>query len=116
MQHPKWLARQARCPTGLPGKILGRIMAVETILENKKALQLLRLHSNSHIHDVGCGHERTPDRAAALVPGGFVARVDGSAAMVRMTSRRNRDPTKDGRVEIASTDSTHLPYPAHRFD
>ena len=116
MQRPEWIARQARCPTGLAGKILGRIMAVETIPENEKALQLLGLHSNSHVHDGGCGHGRTLARAAALVPDGFVAGVDGSAAMVRMASRHNRDLIKDGRVEITSTNSTHLPYPAHRFD
>ena len=72
MQRPEWIARQARCPTGLVGKILGRIMAVETTPENEKALQLLALHPDSHVLDVGCGHGRTLARAAALVPEGFV--------------------------------------------
>ena len=116
MRRPQWIARQARFPTGLAGKILDRIMAFETSFENEKALQLLGLHSNSHVHDVGCGHERTLDRSAALVPRGLVASVDGSAAMVRMASRRNRDLIKDWRVEITSTASTHRPYPAQRFD
>ena len=116
MQRPEWIARQARCPTGLVGKILGRIMAVETSPENEKALQLLGLHSDSHVLDVGCGHGRTLARAAASVPEGFVAGVDVSAAMVRMASRHNRELIKNGRVEITCTDSTHPPYPDHQFD
>ena len=116
MQRPEWIARQARCPTGLVGKILGRIMAVETSPENEQALQLLGLRSNSHVLDVGCGYGRTLARAAALVPDGFVAGVDVSAAMVRMASRHNRELIKDGRGEITCTDSTHLPYPDRRFD
>lgn len=116
MQRPEWIARQARCPTGLVGKILGRIMAVETSPENEQALQLLGLHSDSHVLDVGCGHGRTLARAAASVPDGFVAGVDVSAAMVRMASRHNRELIKNGRVEVTCTDSTHLPYPEHRFD
>lgn len=80
MRRPQWIARQARCPAGLVGKTLGRIMAFETSPENEKALQLLGLHSNSHVHDVGCGHGRTLARAAASVPDGFVAGVDVSAA------------------------------------
>lgn len=116
MRRPDFIARQARCPTGLLGQLLGRVMSVETAPENKLALELLELKPGDHILEVGFGHGRTLERAARAAPEGFVAGVDGSERMVRMASQRNRRSIEHGRVELKLADSSRIPYPDRRFD
>jgi ubiquinone/menaquinone biosynthesis C-methylase UbiE len=116
MRRPEFIARQGRCPTGLLGRVLARVMAVETAEANSQLLALLEPRPTDHVLEVGFGHGRTVERAAALVPHGFVAGVDLSKDMVRMASRRNRQMIRARRVELQLGDSAHLPYPDCRFD
>ena len=116
MRRPEFIARQARCPTGLFGSFLARIMAAETAHENDTALQLLELQPRDHVLDVGCGHGRTLTQAARLVPEGFVAGVDVSERMVRMATRRNAQLVTGGRVEVRLAHGCRIPYPDQCFD
>jgi ubiquinone/menaquinone biosynthesis C-methylase UbiE len=116
MRRPEFIARQARCPTGILGSLLARIMAAETAPENERALELLDLQPRDHVLDVGCGHGRTLARAARAVPEGFVAGVDVSERMVRMATRRNAELVQRGRVEVRLADSCRVPYPDQHFD
>jgi ubiquinone/menaquinone biosynthesis C-methylase UbiE len=116
MRRPEFIARQARCPTGLLGRFLARIMAAETAAVNEKALALLACRPDDHVLEVGFGHGRTLARAATFVPTGFVAGVDVSEHMVRMARSWNRQLIKQGRVEVQRTDSAQLPYPDAGFD
>jgi ubiquinone/menaquinone biosynthesis C-methylase UbiE len=116
MRRPEFIARQARCPTGLLGRFLAWIMAAETAAVNEQALTLLGCRPDDHVLEVGFGHGRTLARAATLVPMGFVAGVDVSEDMVRMASYRNRQFITEGRVEVQRADSTQIPYPEGRFD
>ena len=116
MRRPEFIARQGRCPTGLLGRLLARVMAVETAEANTQLLVLLELRPTDHVLEVGFGHGRTIERAAALVPQGFVAGVDLSKDMVRMATHRNRQLIHERRVELQLGDSARLPYPDCRFD
>jgi SAM-dependent methyltransferase len=116
MRRPEFIARQARCPTGLLGRFLARIMAAETAPANETALALLACRPDDHVLEIGCGHARTLARAATLVPRGLVAGVDVSEAMVRMARSRNRRFITEGRVAVQHADSAHLPYPKEGFD
>jgi ubiquinone/menaquinone biosynthesis C-methylase UbiE len=116
MRRPEFIARQARCPSGLLGALLARIMAAETARENQTALELLELQPRDHVLEVGCGHGRTLTHAARAAPEGFVAGVDVSARMVRMASRHNAALARSGRVEVRLADSCRIPYPDQRFD
>lgn len=116
MRRPEFIARQGRCPTGLLGRLLGRVMALETAAANARALELLECQPADSVLEVGFGHGRTIARAASLVPQGLVAGVDLSAQMVRMATDRNRRLIRAGRVELQLGDSARLPYPDRRFD
>jgi ubiquinone/menaquinone biosynthesis C-methylase UbiE len=116
MRRPEFIARQSRCPSGLLGRFIGRVMAVETAEANTELLALLDLRPTDHVLEVGFGHGRTIERAAALVPQGFVAGVDLSNEMVRMATHRNRQLIRERRVDLQLGDSAHLPYQDCRFD
>jgi SAM-dependent methyltransferase len=116
MRRPEFIARQASCPTGFLGRVLAWVMAAETASANEKALELLALKPGDRVLEVGFGHGRTVARAAALVPGGFVAGVDVSEQMVRMAGQYNRRLIKEGQVELKLADSSRLPYPDECFD
>ncbi len=116
MRRPEFIARQARCPRGILGALLARIMAAETARENEVALELLELQPRDHVLDIGCGHGRTLTHAARAVPEGFVAGVDVSERMVRMATRYNAEAVQRGHVEVRRADSSRIPFPDRRFE
>jgi ubiquinone/menaquinone biosynthesis C-methylase UbiE len=116
MRRPQFIARQSRCPTGMLGRLIGRIMVKETAAANEQALRLLRLIPTDHVLEVGFGHGRTIQLAADALARGFVAGVDPSEEMVRMASRRNRHHIASGRVALTLSDALPLPFPDCSFD
>jgi ubiquinone/menaquinone biosynthesis C-methylase UbiE len=116
MRRPEFIARQSGCPRGLLGRVIARVMAVETAAANKELLGLLELRPTDHVLEVGFGHGRTIERAAALVPQGFVAGVDLSRDMVRMATHRMGQLIRARRVELQLGDSARLPYPDCSYD
>lgn len=116
MRRPDFIARQSGCPTGLLGALIARIMAKETAAANEELLSLVELQPTDQVLEIGFGHGRTMDRAAAAVPQGFVAGVDLSEDMVRMAAKRLRRVIEAGRAEVQRADSARLPYEDRRFD
>ena len=116
MRRPEFIARQAACPTGLLGRLLGRIMAAETADANRAAVVLLDLQPTDQVLEVGCGHGATIALMAATVTGGYVAGVDISEEMQRQAARRNRAAMLRGAVELRQAAAEQLPYPTERFD
>jgi len=116
MRRPEFLARQARRPSGILGRLLGRVMALETAAENAVALELLELQPTDHVLEIGFGPGATVGRAAAETPDGFVAGVDASETMVRLAASRNRRLIAGGGMELKIADSAALPYGDARFD
>ena len=116
MRRPTFIARQASCPTGLLGRLLGKIMAVETASANDKALELLDIGPNDRVLEIGFGHGRTIARAATLASAGFVAGVEVSATMLQMATRYNQHLINAGRVALYLTQSSVIPYPDRSFD
>jgi ubiquinone/menaquinone biosynthesis C-methylase UbiE len=116
MRRPEFIARQSSRPRGLFGRLLGRVMAIETASFNSEALGLLALQPSDRMLEVGFGHGRTIRLAAAQVPQGFVAGVDLSEDMVRMAQRRCLDLAVKGPVELMVGDSRRLAYDDASFD
>jgi ubiquinone/menaquinone biosynthesis C-methylase UbiE len=110
------IAKQSSKPSGLLGRLIGNIMAMETSLENSATLDLLELRQGDRVLEIGFGHGKTIKRAASRYSGGLIAGVDQSELMVHMASRRNRDLIKVGRVELKLGDATTLPFADESFD
>jgi ubiquinone/menaquinone biosynthesis C-methylase UbiE len=91
-------------------------MSVETAAANDAALTALALEPGDRVLEVGFGHGRTVERAAAIVREGFVAGIDVSDEMVRMGMRRCRRLIEEGRVRLALADAASIPYPDGFFD
>jgi SAM-dependent methyltransferase len=116
MRRPDFIARQSRCPSGLLGRLIGYIMSAETAVANKQALTLLGLTPSDRVLEVGFGHGRTIEQAAAVLTTGFVAGIDLSEEMVRMAERRCRRLIRDGKVAVTVGNSDRLPFPDQHFD
>ena len=111
MRRPEFIARQAAHPRGLVGRLLFRVMAVETLAVNERALELLELEPNSRVLEVGFGHGRTLAGALELAPNGLVAGINISADVVeafRIRQRRSNDRVVI-EVKQASSDQIRLP-------
>jgi ubiquinone/menaquinone biosynthesis C-methylase UbiE len=116
LRRPEFIAKQASNPSGLLGRLLFRLMAVETLAINKRTLELLAPDPNSRLLEIGFGHGRTLARAAKLAPQGFVAGIDISAAMVRIFQSRNSRSIAQGLIEVKLASSDGIPYPDADFD
>lgn len=99
MRRPEIIARQARCPSGVLGHAIARVMALETAADNTRAIELLELRPMDHILEVGFAHGRTIRAIANLARNGFVAGVEISQRMLGMAGRFNRALIEQGRVE-----------------
>ncbi len=116
MRRPEFIGRQSSRPHGLVGRLLGHVMAIETASLNSQALELLALQPSDRLLEVGFGHGRTIQLAAAQVPKGFVAGVDVSEDMVRMANSRRLNLANKSQVELMVGDSRWLPYADASFN
>lgn len=107
-------SRQAGHPSGLLGRIVGRLMVKDTAATNDRALAKLDLTRPRTILDVGFGQGRT---AAVLVRAGHhVLGVDSSPTMVSQATARNRAACRDGRAVLHHGDGITIPFPDDSAD
>jgi ubiquinone/menaquinone biosynthesis C-methylase UbiE len=116
LRRPEFIARQAGHPTGILGRLVARIMAMETVTINRRVLEVLELAEGSRVLEVGFGHGRTLARVAGLAPKGFVAGIDISSEMVQMAHRHNRNSIAKGLMEVKRASSDRIPYSDESFD
>lgn len=107
-------SRQAGHPSGLLGRIVGRLMVKDTAGANDRSLAELDLTKPRTILDVGFGQGRT---AAVLVRAGHrVLGVDPSSTMVAQATARNRAACRDGRAVLHHGDGITVPFPGDSAD
>jgi ubiquinone/menaquinone biosynthesis C-methylase UbiE len=107
-------SRQAGHPSGLLGRIVGRLMVNDTAGANDRSLAKLDLTKPRTILDVGFGQGRT---AAVLVRAGHrVLGVDSSTTMVNQATARNRAACRDGRAVLHHGDGITIPFPDDSAD
>jgi ubiquinone/menaquinone biosynthesis C-methylase UbiE len=116
MRRPRFIARQAERPSGVFGRVLGAIMAVETRTLNDEVLRHLAVAPNERILEIGFGHGRTLERAAKGTPGARFAGIDHAEDMVAALARRARRLVAQNRLEVRAGDSGALPWPDATFD
>ena len=107
-------SRQAGHPSGLLGRIVGRLMVTDTADTNDRALAKLDLTQPRTVLDVGFGQGRT---VAVLVRAGHrVLGVDPSPTMVKQATARNRAACRDGRATLRHGDGITIPFPDDSAD
>ena len=105
-----------RRPTGWPGRLLGRVMALQHRSLTQWTIDQMGVRPTDHILDVGCGGGMALGLLARRATGGYVAGVDYSPEMVRQATARNREAVARGRVEVREGDAMALPYDDESFD
>ncbi|MBO0727487.1 MAG: class I SAM-dependent methyltransferase [Blastocatellia bacterium] len=106
---------QFACPTGLPGRLAGRLMAIKNARMNEFAVEMLRVQPDDQVLEIGFGHGRTIRTIAERARAGFVAGIDLSDVMVRQAAKYNLDLIVAGRVEVCHGSVADLPYECGRF-
>jgi SAM-dependent methyltransferase len=101
-------SRQSGHPTGLLGRIFGRVMVKDTAEANDRALALLDLPGPRTVLEVGFGQGRT---AAILLDAGHrILGADASHTMVNQATARNRSACREGRAVFQLSDGTAIPF------
>jgi SAM-dependent methyltransferase len=104
----RYRSRQSGLPSGLVGRLFGRLMPRDTATANDHAIELLDLAPAVTVLELGFGQGRTVQR---LVERGCrVIGADASATMVAQATARNRAACRDGRARLARSDGTTLPF------
>jgi ubiquinone/menaquinone biosynthesis C-methylase UbiE len=116
MRRPEFIARQGRHPSGLLGRIIGRIMAEETAADNARAVAMLGIQPSDRVLDVGTGHGRSLGVMAALASRGVVTGIDASDVMLAIAAKRNKALIRAGRVAVGKASSNALPFADGSFD
>ncbi|MDI1295008.1 MAG: class I SAM-dependent methyltransferase [bacterium] len=108
------IGRQLGHPTGLAGRIVGRMMRLANDRPTRVSVDALTPCATDILLDLGFG----PGHAVALMAAKarHVDGIDRSVAMLRQASRRNRRAIADGRVALSIGRFDALPYPDDRFD
>jgi ubiquinone/menaquinone biosynthesis C-methylase UbiE len=109
------LERQFSHPAGLPGRAVGRVMALLNGPMNRLAVDLLAVRPDDAVLEIGFGPGTAIRLLAERAVRGFVAGADPSDVMVREAVRRNRVSVEAGRVDLRRASVSRLPYPDGRF-
>lgn len=110
----RFLSRQAAHPSGVFGRLLGRIWLFQSARVNDIALELLAPAQGERICEIGFGPGRTLGLLADA--GAEVIGVDVADAMVTIATRRNAKSIAEGVISVHRGDGTTLPVPDDSLD
>lgn len=105
-----------RRPTGLPGRLVGRLMAAQHRTLTQWAVGLLDVRPGDRVLDVGCGGGTALGFLARAATGGQVTGVDYSPEMVAQAAARHAAAVQAGRITARQGDAMALPFPDRSFD
>ncbi len=111
------MGRQARRPSGWPGKMLyGHLAARGHRPLTKWAMNFMDVQPTDRVLDIGCGGGMAIKLIAKIAVDGFVAGIDYSEDMVQQALRRTAAAVRAGRVDIRHGNVAALPYDDEFFD
>lgn len=105
-----------RKPSGLLGRLIGRLMNLGHRDAYGWGLTHLSIEPNSTVLDVGCGGGGAVGLLVAKVSEGKVYGIDHSLAMVNLSRKVNKRFIEGGHVEIDHGSVSCLPYSDDKFD
>ena len=115
MQLKQKLVRRVRAqfgrPTGLPGRMAGRVMAHRSSNRRRNAwvVSLLDVQRDDRVLEIGFGPGVAIRELARLAADGHVYGLDHSEVMVRQAARRNAEGVRRGQVELRLGTVERLP-------
>jgi arsenite methyltransferase len=95
---PRFIARQLSRPTGLLGRLMGRLMNRHNAMMNAFAVQQLELERSDRVLEIGFGGGCA--LPALIEHAGFVAGVDRSGTMVARAKAQFAAAVSSGRAEF----------------
>jgi len=110
-----WLTRQFGHPTGLLGRIMGHLMALEHRKLNRVAVDLLDVQPDDRVLEIGYGPGTAIAMLAERATDGLVAGVDISEVMLKQATTRNHPAIEAGRVDLRQGSVSSLPFDDSRF-
>lgn len=111
---PRIVAQQLSHPTGLFGRLIGRLMNRHNAKMNAFALELLELTPADRVLEIGFGGGVT--LSTLIERAGFVAGIDRSHVMVERAKARYAGVVAAGRAEFREGTVEALPFEAASFD
>ena len=107
------VGRQLSNPSGVGGRLVGRIMGIANRLPVRALIQALEIRNEHRVLDVGCGDGSA---LAAIPHAAWRCGVDRSETMLAVARRRLRGPIDQRRAELLLGDMMKLPFEAGSFD
>jgi len=111
---PRIVAQQLSHPTGLFGRLMGRLMNRHNAKMNAFALELLELTPADRVLEIGFGGGAT--LSTLIERAGFVAGIDRSQVMAERAKARYAGDMAAGRAEFREGTIEALPFEAASFD
>ena len=110
------LADQCKKPTGIWGRLLGRLMNLEHRSLRRWGLGLIAVKPTDKVLDIGCGGGKTLNSLSSLVKKERLYGIDYSIDMVRLSNSVNRTLVKNNRAFFQCASVTALPFVDDYFD
>jgi|SRR5438874_6910119 len=112
------LVRQFGHPRGLPGRVVGGVMAHRSSNRRRNlwAVSLLDVQAADRVLEVGFGPGVAIDELARLAHHGAVYGIDHSDVMIRQATKRNRAAVRAGLVDLRLGSVDDLPAFAEPLD
>jgi SAM-dependent methyltransferase len=107
------VGRQLSNPSGVGGRLVGRIMGIANRLPVRALIQALEIRNEHRVLDVGCGDGSA---LAAIPHAAWRCGVDRSETMLAVARRRLRGPIDQRQAELLLGDMMKLPFEAGSFD
>ena len=111
---PRIVAQQLSHPTGLFGRLMGRLMNRHNARMNAFALELLELTPADRVLEIGFGGGAT--LSTLIERAGFVAGIDRSQVMAERAKAQYAGDMAAGRAEFREGTIEALPFEAASFD
>ena len=111
---PRFVSRHLSHPTGLFGRVVGRLMNRHNARINAFAVRELGVAPTDRVIEVGFGGGAA--LPALLERAALVAGIDRSVDMVHWARRRFRRAVTSGRADFREGSVETIPFPAATFD
>jgi len=101
---------QGAKPTGLVGKLIGKLMNVAHTGRYREYFQNINIQENIILLDIGCGGGKFVNYLSNKIKSGKVYGLDHSEEMVKLSTKVNRSSIKKGDVEIVLGSVLDIPF------